>query len=280
MKPKDYCISIPEDRDKKYKVITYPAGEKQIRLLESELAAIQDADCIRVTANIRDGEIMELALLTNALDNAVDFNGTYRQLILPYLPYSRADRVFCPGDCAGLATFAGQLNALGYHHVITWDAHSNVACDFIINLVIMPSTDLILKVVKKIGRKGLLILLLDKRGVRYEGIVKALGLPFVCVEKLRDAKTGELSGFKVPAITVPYKKILIIDDICDGDGGTFADLRAVCDFASCPLPEYYLFVTHGIFSKGTVELGAMFKKIFTSSSFKRNSIQTDVEVIK
>lgn len=287
MKPKDYCISIPEDRDKKYKVITYPAGEKQIRLLESELAAIQDADCIRVTANIRDGEVMELALLTSALVIAAGTN-TYRQLILPYLPYSRADRVFCPGDCGGLETFANQLNVLGYNHVITWDVHSDVACDFITNLVILPSTDLISKVVKKLGRKDLLILLLDKRGVRYEGIVKALGLPFVCVEKLRDAKTGKLSGFKIPTITTPYKKILIVDDICDG-GGTFLGLQTACQAALCYIdsnwtpPNYYLFVTHGIFSKGTLELGRLFKKIYTSSSFNKSYPQVwkdGVEIIK
>lgn len=285
MKLKDYCIAIPEDRDKKYEVITYPAGEKQVRLLQSELKAVMDADCIRVTANIRNGEVMELALLTNALDNVLDFNGTYKQLILPYLPYSRADRVFCKGDCAGLATFAGIINSLEYHHVITWDAHSDVARDFITNLVILPSTDLISKVVKKIGRKDLLILLPDKGAVRYEGIVKALDLPFVYGEKVRDAKTGKLSGFKVPAITTPYKKVLIIDDICDG-GGTFLGLQTACEFALCPIgsnttsPDYFLFVTHGIFSKGLEQLSRQFKKIFTSSSLKPFGAETVYNMVQ
>lgn len=272
MKPYEYSISIPDDRDKKYKIFRYPAGEAQVRLFELEVLQAMRADCIRVTANIRDGEVMELALLTNALQNAIDFNGTYCQLILPYLPYGRADRKFLTGDCAGLATFAGLINSLEYNHVVTWDAHSEVAKDLIQNLVNLPSTDLILKVVNKIGRKNLLVLLPDKGAVRYEGIVKALDLPFVYGEKVRDAATGKLSGFKVPTITTPYKKILIVDDICDG-GGTFLGLQTACEAALCHLdsnlttPNYFLFVTHGIFSKGLLPFGGVFKKIFTSSSF-------------
>lgn len=263
----DYDIHIPGDRDRKYKIFRYPAGEAQVRLLEPELEKIAKADCIRVTATIRDGEIMELALLTSALAEVQkDYlqNRPYTQLILPYLPYSRADRSFVYGDCHGLYAFANLINSLNYDHVITWDVHSPEAEKLINRLIVWTSDEMIAKVIKKIGKKDLLVLLPDKGASRYEQLIKTLGVHFVYGQKLRDPATGKLSGFHIPTFTQAYKKVLIVDDICDG-GGTFIGLAEAILKES--KPDLYLFVTHGIFSKGFEQLGEYFKKIYTSNSF-------------
>jgi ribose-phosphate pyrophosphokinase len=95
---------------------------------------------------------------------------------------------------------------------------------------------------------------------RAEQMADALGLDVTYGSKVRDVATGRLSDFE---ITVePGKHYLVVDDICDG-GGTFIGLgekiREQGAFAD-------LYVTHGIFSKGTTELKKIYKNIYTTDS--------------
>lgn len=55
--------------------------------------------------------------------------------------------------------------------------------------------------------------------------------------------------------------ILIVDDICDG-GATFLKIAK-----ELPNTNLYLYVTHGIFSKGLGDLSRYFIKIFSTDSF-------------
>jgi ribose-phosphate pyrophosphokinase len=55
-----------------------------------------------------------------------------------------------------------------------------------------------------------------------------------------------------------------VDDICDG-GRTFIEISKALDGYQ---GELYLFVTHGIFSKGFEELFKHFTKIYTTNSIK------------
>ncbi|HCW17254.1 MAG TPA: phosphoribosylpyrophosphate synthetase, partial [Achromobacter sp.] len=59
----------------------------------------------------------------------------------------------------------------------------------------------------------------------------------------------------------PAQPVLVVDDICDG-GRTFLELAsALRDTTRQPV---YLYVTHGIFSKGLGELNARYAGIFTA----------------
>lgn len=103
------------------------------------------------------------------------------------------------------------------------------------------------------------ILLPDKGSLtRYN--LEDFGVPVLHATKHRDPETGRLSQFTVPAL---MPRVLIVDDICDG-GGTFLGLADAIDFRT----ELYLYVTHGIFSKGVHELYKRFKAIYTTRSFK------------
>lgn len=64
----------------------------------------------------------------------------------------------------------------------------------------------------------------------------------------------------------PSSPIMIVDDLCDG-GGTFIEIAKILK-EEFPERELYLFVAHGIFSKGFIELFKYYKKIFTTNSFQ------------
>ena len=87
---KKLTIRIPQDRDKLYRVIHYPAGEIQVRLTPAGLKACRGGDCYEIICNpIPD--LIELAQLKDALDfvGVVDGNGDgwyEKHLFLPYSP--------------------------------------------------------------------------------------------------------------------------------------------------------------------------------------------------
>ena len=84
-------------------------------------------------------------------------------------------------------------------------------------------------------------------------------------DKVRDTKTGALSGFEVFADDLGGKPCMIVDDICDG-GRTFIGVAEALKQKNAG--DIYLFVTHGIFSQGLDGLSQVFKRIFTTNSIK------------
>lgn len=264
-----YTIVVPQDRNHKYQMFRYPAGEMQVRLGEpqEDLVAqeLEGEGRFTVVANIRNGDdLMELAQLTDALRFATQGTEKSMRLVLPYLPYSRADRRFTQVDCFGLKVFGNIIDSLGYERVTTLDVHSMRSKSLVSNLVNDVGMNLIADALDKIDPYIVTtvgILLPDKGAQRY-GIETILQC-----EKERNPVTGEILGFKVPP-TESFQgcdSILVVDDICDG-GGTFIGLaeRLKAQGVSLPL---YLYVTHGIFSKGTDELLKYYKGIFSSNSF-------------
>lgn len=260
-------IHFPQDEGLKYMQFRYPAGEVQVRLNPSVLHSLSEADEVCVYAKINDGEIMALAQLTNAIKGVVDAS-TYQVLILPYLPYARADRRFVLGDCHGLCAYAQLINSLGYDKVVSLDVHSPSSYR-IDTLKSITPISLIETVLSQLSNPA--VLLPDSGASRY-GLSNAL-----CCTKSRDSITGELSNFVVPPRKDfgDAKSILIVDDICDG-GRTFIGIADAMKDYDLPL---YLYVTHGIFSNGFGELTKRFSHIYTTDSFISKSDDPHVSVI-
>lgn len=252
-------INYPESNGTQYEQFRYPGGEVQVRLTEKQVVVLQSEHIheVHVVARITDGEIMALAQLIDAVR---DVSGKPVKLILPYLPYGRADRRFVKGDCHGLAVFSRMLAMTGRDEIVTLDAHSNWAKTYIAHLADVSPKPIIDTVLQTIpGTTN--VLLPDKGAARY-----GLGSAATTCEKQRDPETGKLSGFKVPSKEAFLAdNILIVDDICDG-GGTFLGIADALKEAGVNKP-LYLYVSHGIFSKGVADLLKRFEKIYTTDSF-------------
>lgn len=84
--------------------------------------------------------------------------------------------------------------------------------------------------------------------------------------KVRDPETGTLSNYIMPALPTTGRYI-IVDDICDG-GGTFnllVNSFKQDQFAAASALE--LFVSHGVFSKGLVNINYKIEHITTTDSW-------------
>lgn len=252
-----YAIHMPEDKGVRYEEFRYPAGEVQVRLLDSELAKVAEADEIIVWARITTGDILALAMLKDAIEGVNKGTAQNIVLVLPYLPYGRADRRFTLGDCNGLETFGRHIDQLGFSYVVTLDAHSPITKGVISNFYNVSPEPLISEFIGKYMGDAFTILLPDKGASRYD--LKKLGYPIVQCDKKRNPKTGAFEGFDVPRVET--QDVLIVDDICDG-GGTFLGIAA-----KLPGFNLNLYTTHGIYSKGLGPLSSSFKKVFCSDSF-------------
>ncbi len=258
------------DTSEMYEQFRYPAGEWQVRLKPETLAMIRNETGVRVIARIAQAEdIVKLALLRSAL---LLPNDPRLSLVLPYLPYSRADRRFTEGDCAGLGAFGTLIRSLAFDEVFTLDAHHQpAAMRAIRGLIDRAPTAFIHRAIGEFAgrqRAERISILFPDEGARLRYHIPAelssntarIALDVFHGSKKRDAVTGVLTGFEVPAL--PDQPALIVDDICDG-GGTFVGLAK--EMGDVPKG---LYVTHGIFSKGLEPLLLHFEDIYTTNSFR------------
>jgi len=200
-----------------------------------------------------EGEFMQLAQLKNLLD----VKGVKVYLRLKYLPYARQDKKISNETTFALLSFARLLNSLRFEKVYCLDPHSEVA-----ELVIerfepyYPVADIvILKKLEKIDA----LCYPDSGAVKKYG--KMFGGNYLYGDKVRNQETGYIESYKLNG-DPKGKRILIVDDICDG-GMTFKLLTR--DLLKAGAEEVQLFVTHGVFSKGLRTLRQEgITKIFTA----------------
>lgn len=249
-----------------YQHFSYPAGEIQVRLNEEVVKDIEnEKNGIAVIANIDSPEsLIKTILYLNAVEGCIPESELTlpKFLILPYLPYSRADRRFVKGDTLGKQAFLNMLPANWDN--ITFDIHSDKIEQF--NLFNVTPEKILEKIFKNYSFDN--ILFPDAGAMsRYSNMIEKMNIPaniYFC-QKQRDPVTGQFLGFEVPTVIDKTKNTIIIDDLCDG-GGTFI---GIADKLQMDRSKLALYVSHGIFSKGLEGLSKYFGTILTTNSWTK-----------
>lgn len=217
----------------------FSGGETQVTFKNP---STEKSDCnVSVHALIREGDIMPLSLLVDAIRRTID--NPIIKLVMPYLPYARQDRVMNPGEALAVKVFADAINALKFHKVTISDCHSDVGLALIDRVTNDSSLELYLmdKTFDALVAPDAGAL---KKTFKY---AKILGINDVLrADKTRDVSTGEITGTVVHG-DVEGKRCLIIDDLVDG-GKSFIELGK--KLKELGASKVTLYVTHGIFSKG------------------------------
>jgi ribose-phosphate pyrophosphokinase len=107
-------------------------------------------------------------------------------------------------------------------------------------------------------------------------LASQLELPIVFADKIRDTRTGAIAGTEIQG-ELPDCALLVVDDICDG-GRTFTELAQAIrekERRGGTRQPLYLYVTHGIFSKGLDALLDGYAAVFT-----RNNWTSDTRAIQ
>lgn len=270
---------------------SYPGGEQQVRIPEETLPELERAHHVNVVSRPKSPEdLVRLMLLQDAI-LGVNENAAIN-LILPYLPYARADRRFVKGDCLGIRIWHRFLDLAS--NIVTLDIHSEAGFQELAPLVVnVRPESFIQQAIENFSFRaasGDINILFPDEGAAtryqireyYGSNHRAIRTHLHFATKVRDPLTGRLSGFKVPDLQ--DRPTLIVDDICDG-GGTFegiynAHLTDVEEswptegVLSNEMPwdnslEFMgLYTTHGIYSKGLHSLLEKFAVLYTTNSFQ------------
>lgn len=229
-----------------------------------------------VTITHRLNSFNDLGLLCMAVDALKRMDVTLLNLVIPYFPAARQDRVMVKGEPLSVKVYADINNHLHFKKVTVFDAHSEVTPALLNNCEVVSNHQFIAQVLTEIGAE---VLLISPDGGALKKIYKVSeflgGLEVVECSKSRNVKTGQLTGFKVYADDLQGQDCLIVDDICDG-GGTFIGLAQALKKKNAG--KLYLAVSHGIFSKGFEELASCFDKIFTTNSVKNIENKAVVQI--
>lgn len=210
-----------------------------------------------------EAEFIHLAQLKDLLDSC---DATLEvRLLIPYLPYARQDKIVSNDTCFALYSFSKLLNSLAFSEVQVFDAHSEEASKMILNFWNCYPRYLYPYVINELNPH--LICYADEGA--FKKYRKSFGGPYLYGIKTRESSTGLITDLTLSdAALMQDKTVLIVDDICDG-GKTFLLLAAALYNAGAI--EVNLYVTHGIFSRGTDVLRyAGIKRIFTYKGEKHD----------
>jgi ribose-phosphate pyrophosphokinase len=242
------------------KTFKFSGGELQVKILNENNEIPYRTT---ITAHLHSSDdIMELLLVTNALRK---LNSIMKiELICPYLPYARQDRVCSPGEAFSLEVMAQIINSQNYVSVIFCDVHSQTSLDLIhhsANEEFVVDYSLLYEM---IGGQYRYIVAPDKGALEraknfasYFDIVDIL-----YAEKVRNPENGEILRTEVPNIQKIDGVFIMIDDICDG-GRTFIELAKV--LRPYTDEKIILVVTHGIFSKGFDVFKGLIDEIYVAN---------------
>ncbi|GLU32283.1 ribose-phosphate diphosphokinase [Trinickia caryophylli] len=249
------------------KSLRFPGGETHVTL-----AVDVPADELEVTAHLPNAEaVMTLLMATDALRRA--YPGLPIDLHLPYVPYARQDRVANPGEALSAKVFCDLVNAQAYRRVVIQDPHSDVVPALLDRVVIEDPLPALRRAAESIaertGGKAFALVAPDAGArKRVMKLAQALGTPVVFADKVRDTHTGTITGTEIHG-ELPGCPLLVADDICDG-GRTFTELAAALSakqHGSAMNQPLFLYVTHGIFSKGLDVLLDHYAAVFTRNNW-------------
>lgn len=234
----------------KIDVTLFPDHTSQVWKLPSQL--LESSEFSIDWSFSGEADLLHLAQL-KAL---IDLKRKPTKLHIRYLPYARQDKETANDATFALRPFATLLNALKFDQILIDDPHSAIATTLIQNSKAQYPVDKVQRVMKRIGAN--LVCYPDKGArARYGAIYE---FESIYGEKVRNQLSGNIEEYDVVGDPAG-KKILIIDDICDG-GATFTILAR--DLLKKGATSVDLFVTHGLFSKGLPSIyAAGIKHIFT-----------------
>lgn len=240
--------------------LTFPGGEPHVKV-DGTVGPVVDVDA-RLTSFEDVGHLL-------ALTDVLKRGGVHlNDLFVPYFPGGRMDR----GAPFTAKIYADILLGIGFDTVTTVDPHSHVTTALGIRERNIFADHNVMRMLPR-SYNGIIA---PDAGAQHrtEQFIKdrSLRVPIVQCLKNRDPHTGQLSGFAV-ASEIPVGPLLVVDDICDG-GGTFLGLADL--FPDNPID---LYVTHGIFSRGTEELLKRYGKVYSTTSFMSAQQLTDMGVI-
>lgn len=251
----------------------FPDGQPHVMLDEGSLerTSLAKVECSITSPK----DLMVLMMITEVL-RAQHPPKKLESLTINYLMGARMDRRIDLRQPFTLRVVTDAINSLGYERIYLFDVHSEVSSALLNAENVLPILQIRnIEYLLKEEFKEIILIAPDVGATkRVEVVAGEVNRPVVHCVKHRDPQTGRLSGFQIlEKDLVDGKSCLIVDDICDG-GGTFVGIAKKLREAGAE--RVFLYVSHGIFSKG-FELAGI-DRIWTTDSY-RDDFPTSIEIL-
>ncbi len=250
----------------------FPVGEIGVKFAENTQESIKIVQAKYTWIYESNEEFFILLNLQDAVDNFYNFCGV-NLLYLPYLPYSRQDRVCHKGE--SLALFVFLKNIEGWFDVIfTDDVHNE---DAIANLPVekiynRPQHELAANL------KGYDWFIAPDAGAAkkimlHPEVVAGNTQVYIMTKSRVDGKV--IHDPIIDGVTISGK-VCVVDDLCDA-GATFISVAdSLANKTPYLITTLDLYVTHGFFTKGLTALRMAYDYIYTYRTYD-NELKSQVK---
>ncbi|WP_029551033.1 ribose-phosphate diphosphokinase [Thermococcus zilligii] len=219
----------------------FPDGEKYVRVPLSG----REATVVQSTYRPQNENLIEALLIGDALRE----RGFERlKLVVPYLAYSRQDRITKEGEPISVRAVMRTLG-LYYDELYVVDIHNPKTLDFFPGKAfnVSPAKSMADYFGEKLG-EGVVLSPDEGALSRARGVAEELGVEYGHFEKRRISPTQV--EMRPVEIDVRGKNVLIVDDIIS-TGGTM--IMAAEILRKLGAKKIFVGVTHGVFAEGAVE---------------------------
>jgi len=260
---------LVETKDNKYHTVEptiFPDGTSQVWKLPENITGVIKYESDFPIDEAEMFQLMQAVQLVSKLCGSAI-------IVIPFLPYSRQDKEISNDSTFALTTFMTCLKACGASAIYTHDLHGMDTTNSLgmqLNSSCVP-LDLLTKL------KTDFVCYPDKGASSRYKYISFNKDKTIVLDKDRDQLTGEILGLKYceethEKLDIKGKNVTIVDDICDG-GRTFIEAAKLLKQKNPA--KITLYVSHGIFSKGTKVLyDAGIDEIYTHKGKKENDYQS------
>jgi ribose-phosphate pyrophosphokinase len=226
----------------------FPDGENYLRINIEDETYIANKEIIVIqstgpsTRTNQNARLMELMMMVESLKR---MGASKIVLIVPYLAYSRQDKIFRPGECEFARTVLKIISSFHIDEFYTVDLHNPEILDELsCKATNIESMKLLADYIRSIGTGEIVVVSPDKGAVeRSEAFAQHFGenVPVDYFDKVRDVKTGEIS--MSGKLSLKNKDVVIADDII-ATGGTMA--KAIRLSKKSGANKVYAVATHAL----------------------------------
>lgn len=232
----------------KVNITKFKDGEISLSLEES----VRGKDCIIIQSIEKpvNDNLVKYLLLADTMKR----NGARTiTAVIPYMGYSRQDRMIKYGDPISAKMVAGLISKTGTDRVITIDLHSmQIEGFFDIPIENVEGQTIFVPYFKEIIKDNIddfVVVSPDVGGIsRARKLAKQLGLDLAIVDKHRPQ--ANVSEVKSIIGNVKGKKVILVDDMIDTAGSITNAAKAVKEYGAL---EVYACATHAVLSGPAID---------------------------
>lgn len=183
--------------------------EVKVRIREKKVSPT--AIVVQSLSNPPDEHLVEFALICDALQR---LGASKIVAVIPWLAYSKQDKVFQTGEPLSVKVIARMLQVVKLDKLLTIDLHNpSILGFFEVPVVNLSTQELFLNHFSSLDKKDLIVVAPDAGAVKDStAFALKLGVDVAYVDKKRDLESGKVT-IKGIAGNVKGKQILMLDDM-------------------------------------------------------------------